>query len=85
MQRCKDYATPATAIRHHCGHDMPHLEDYLPCQTAGFCPECKAPHKACRKWVIFDGQACLDFAGWNDWEQMPVLTHVIMVGEELGI
>ena len=49
MDRIRNYAAPANAIRHHTGG---HPELNPPCVKTGICSDCASPMRICNTWTI---------------------------------
>ncbi|MFH1775397.1 MAG: lactate utilization protein [Chloroflexota bacterium] len=74
ISRIKNYAAPMNAKRHMLKHKAEVFAD-LPCVKRGVCADCRHRARICNKVVIIEGEGSME----------PERTHVIIVGEALGI
>jgi hypothetical protein len=78
MKKLQEYTAPMNMRRHYEKHNPIAFEKY-PCVTAGTCLHCHAKTKACLNLTII--------SGWSTEAKAPgqYPTHIIIVGEPLGI
>ena len=73
-RRIRQIAAPLNAKRHYLKHHRPEFGD-LPCVRTGYCSECNVDSRICHFTVIVEGAH----------ESERDRTHVVLVGEELGL